>query len=476
MKNLTKRFSLLIGLAGGVGAGNAGHAATAPDSGSSTNKAVPFASDSAQAGAAETSTNAPETSPQVKNPAHYRGMSSAESKELTQQPPALWMRDTFFDDYRGWRSGLERNGIVFLPVFVGEVMGNPSGGMKQGTVYDHSLNVPLTVHLDKLCNGWEGGTLYGNVLWIAGRSLSADDVGDISGVSNIAGKDTVRVQELWYEQEFWQSRATLRVGLLAADAEFFLSDTASLFVNGAFGAFTQVSVDLLNPPFYPMAAPAVRFFIEPVPQFYFQSGVFKGNSGSQEENRNGLNYHFNGDDGVLVFSEIGWRLNPLRKGDELAGVYKLGSLVATANFHNLNTGASEGPNYAIYAVADQDLYRQENRRISFFTRGGGAPAEINAIDWSLNAGFNFAGFSPGRPDDILGVAMTRSWFSSGYKGSSASGAKPPFSAETVIEATWTIRVLPWWTLQPDFQYIFNPGGGRHSPDATVIGLRTTVVF
>jgi porin len=151
-------------------------------------------------------------------------------------------------------------------------------------------------------------------------------------------------------------------------------------------------------------------------------------------------------------------------------------LVATANSHNLNTGASEGPNYAIYAVVDQDLYRQENRRISFFTRGGGAPAEINAIDWSLNAGFNFTDFIPGRPDDILGVAMTRSWFSSGYKGSPASGAKPPFSAETVFEATWAIRVLPWWTVQPDFQYIFNPGGGEHSPDATVIGLRTTIVF
>jgi porin len=75
---------------------------------------------------------------------------------------------------------------------------------------------------------------------------------------------------------------------------------------------------------------------------------------------------------------------------------------------------------------------------------------------------------PGRPDDILGVAVARSWFSADYSAAQTS-------AETVIEATWRAHICAGWTLQPDVQYIFSPGGQK-SADALILGLRTTVVF
>lgn len=410
------------------------------------------------------------------DPFHIHGLPQTEVQSLAQHPKKILKRDTLLDDPGGWRSAMAQHGIEFLPVYVGEVMGNPSGGMKQGTVYNHSLNLPLTVHLDKLVNGWDGATLYGNVLWIAGRSLSTDYVGDISGTSNISGKDTVRLQELWYEQAFWQSRASLRAGLLDADAEFFTSDTASLFINGTFGAFTLLGANFPNPPVYPMAAPGVRFAIEPVTGFYFQAGVFAGGTGSQEENLNGMNYHLDADDGVQIYSEIGWRLNHGKDATGLAGTYKLGSFVDTANFHSQISGESEGPDYGVYAVADQELYRSETKRISGFVRGGGAPAAINTVDWYSDAGFNFTGFIPCRPNDMLGVAVARSWFSADYSAAQVAGGAHPYFGETVIEATWRANILGWWTIQPDFQYIFSPGGQENAPNATVIGLRTTVIF
>jgi porin len=43
--------------------------------------------------------------------------------------------------------------------------------------------------------------------------------------------------------------------------------------------------------------------------------------------------------------------------------------------------------------------------------------------------------------------------------------------------------VPGWTLQPDFQYIWNPGGNvpddtgtRPIKNATVLGVRTTISF
>ena len=395
---------------------------------------------------------------------------------LKNQPETFWQRDTLLDDPGGWRSALDQHGIEFHPVFIADVMGNPAGGRRQGAVFDSGLNLPLTIRLDRLVPAWSGGTVHANAWWLAGRSLSEDYVGDVSSTSNVSGYDAWRLQEFWYQQDFANDLVKARAGLIAADNEFFTSDTASLFINGTFGAFTLVGDNLPNPPIYPMASPAFWLSIEPTPRFYFQAGVFKGDTGSQEENRSGLNYRFNSSDGVLVFSEMGWRMNSSENDDGWSGIYKVGSFVDTANFHNQATGAGAGPDFGIYAVADQQLYRHASRSISVFTRVGGAPAEINPIDWYVDAGLNFQGVIPGRPDDVLGVAFSRSWFSSNYSRSQVAGGSPPYSAETVLEATWQIQIRPWWTLQPDFQYIFNPSGRQGSADATVLGVRVSLAF
>jgi porin len=52
-----------------------------------------------------------------------------------------------------------------------------------------------------------------------------------------------------------------------------------------------------------------------------------------------------------------------------------------------------------------------------------------------------------------------------------------------VEATYVAEVRPGWTAQPDVQYIVYPGGcipsgpGDRPPrNATVVGLRSTVVY
>src|ERR1051325_11209863 len=45
---------------------------------------------------------------------------------------------------------LERWGIKFAATYIGEVLGNPSGGFKQGSVYEGRLNLAIDVDLEKL--------------------------------------------------------------------------------------------------------------------------------------------------------------------------------------------------------------------------------------------------------------------------------------------------------------------------------------
>ena len=57
-------------------------------------------------------------------------------------------------------------------------------------------------------------------------------------------------------------------------------------------------------------------------------------------------------------------------------------------------------------------------------------------------------------------------------------------AETFFEATYQAQLLPSVQIQPDVQYVVNPGAGLANPDQPtqaiknewVIGLRATLTF
>jgi porin len=59
------------------------------------------------------------------------------------------------------------------------------------------------------------------------------------------------------------------------------------------------------------------------------------------------------------------------------------------------------------------------------------------------------------------------------------------TAETFVEATYQFAVAPWWQLQPDFQFVFSPGGGILNPatrtnqrigNEAIFILRSAVTF
>ena len=57
-------------------------------------------------------------------------------------------------------------------------------------------------------------------------------------------------------------------------------------------------------------------------------------------------------------------------------------------------------------------------------------------------------------------------------------------SETFIEIIYQAQLAGWWQLQPDFQYVFNPGAGIQSPNnpaqkvrnEAMFGLRSIITF
>jgi len=399
----------------------------------------------------------------------------------------LWERSSLLGDLDGIRPALGARGIAITPVYTGEVMGNFLGGAGgydgrgHGVVYDQSLDVPLDIDFSKLVPGWEGGSFHVSASWLAGPGLSPSYTGDFSNTSAIQGFNTVRLDELWFQQTFCQQLLSLKVGEIAADSEFFDSSTASVFVNSTFGTFTLVANNLTDPhnsPIYPLAAPAVRLIVQPLPQFAFQCGVFDGNSESQPANSSGTAFPLNAGSGVLLLAEAAYLVNQQPNDQGLQATYKLGTFVHTGDFAAWNPQSGErGTDYGIYGIVDQQLYSRNGKTIAVFLQPGYAPPGVNLVEWYAAGGINLTGFVPGRAADVMGVAMARSQVSGDYSHAQATlTGNGTYSAETVVEATYKVTLSPWWSVQPDFQYIFTPSGRNGSPDAAVLGLRTSVAF
>jgi porin len=125
---------------------------------------------------------------------------------------------------------------------------------------------------------------------------------------------------------------------------------------------------------------------------------------------------------------------------------------------------------------DQQIFANGAQAVSMFVRAGGAPSNTNFVDYYVDGGFNFTGFVPGRDLDVAGIAIARSHVSDDFSNSQVDQGLPSLTAETVLEATYKVQVAPWWSIQPDFQYIITPSAVVGSHNATVLGLRMNVSF
>jgi porin len=150
-------------------------------------------------------------------------------------------------------------------------------------------------------------------------------------------------------------------------------------------------------------------------------------------------------------------------------------------------------NFSIYGVVDQVVWRPSDdspRSLSVFARLMGAPGDRNLINFSVNAGVTLKAPLPGRDDDTLGVGFGIAKVSSAAAGfdmdtATFTGSPVPIrGSETFIEVTYQVQVAGWWQVQPDFQYVFNPGGGILNPNnpsqrvgnEAIFGLRSIVTF
>ena len=176
------------------------------------------------------------------------------------EPPrvGLWERDTLLGDLGGVRPALAGWGISLGLSETSEILGNVSGGVRRGAVYEGATLMTLGIDTGKRL-GIPGGTIMVSAYQIHGHGLSTDNLHNLNTVSGIEGPRSTRLFEAYYEQALLDSRLHIRIGQQAADSEFAVADPAAVFINGGFGWPTLAEVDLPGGgPVHPAATPGIR--------------------------------------------------------------------------------------------------------------------------------------------------------------------------------------------------------------------------
>jgi len=254
-------------------------------------------------------------------------------------------------------------GLSFPISYKGEVLGDPTGGHRQGAVYDGLLEAGLTADLGKLTRqpGWQGATLTIDGLYPHGSSLTRNDVRDYNVLSNIDARHNPRLYEAWIEQDLDAGKFSIRAGQVPIDSEFFISTVGALFINSAFGVLPSISQNV-NVAVYPVAAPGVRLRETPNSTWSVQGGVFDGNVGDlQSTNRNGLRFNLNGSDGAFMIGEVDF--SPQAPAGPLkSGTCKLGGFYHTAQPDFQQAGQPRQCDYGFYFITDQNLWQPRDRK------------------------------------------------------------------------------------------------------------------
>ncbi|HLJ22380.1 MAG TPA: carbohydrate porin, partial [Stellaceae bacterium] len=233
-----------------------------------------------------------------------------------------------------------------------------------------------------------------------------------------------------------------------------------------------------------------------------------GPGNPQSRDASGTAFRVN--DGAFAIAEAAYALNQEKDATGLPGTYKLGGWYHSGRFADqrvddkgvslaspTSTGvpAQHRGDYGLYALFDQMVWRvpeTKDNGLGLFLRVAGSPSDRNLVDFYVDGGLNYKGLVPERNDDVLGLALAYARI-----GGAASGLdrdvnffngtnRPVRDHEMALELTYRAQMTPWWTLQPDLQVIFHPGGHVPDPtdptgtrairDALVLGVRTSIAF
>ena len=357
-------------------------------------------------------------------------------------------------------------------VYTADVSTTLSGGADERLRYLDNLDLTAEADLEALL-GWKGARAQVYVLGNFGARPN-DSVGSLQGVDNIeVGKSSVRLFEAWVEQGFGEGHS-LRAGLYDLNSEFYANESAGLLIAPPFGIGSELAATGPNgPSIFPSSALATRL------ELGFGAAADGKRPGklrlaavnaraSTLGDTGGVDFSFR--EGLLLIGEAEWRLGPAR----LVGA---GWTYTERRDDIFETDSSGAPlrhrSWGLFGSVEARLGEWQGCGVDAFLRGGFSEGHTTPYDWGVQTGVLVSPAFTSRPDSAFSLGVHHAATNRDFRDSLRAGGIIPARGETALELTYSDRIAPFLTVQPDVQLIARPGGIGNAPLAVVTTLRLT---
>ena len=377
-------------------------------------------------------------------------------------------QDTLFGDWGGLRSGWRDRGVDVNAVYTAQGWDVASGGIKRGTAYDD--NMELTADIDgEKAFGSPGTHIFLYVLNNEGGRPN-DDVGAIQGVDNIEVRAaTAKLYEAWVDQTLLDGKLKALIGLRDLNAEFYNTQATTNFIEPIYGVGQDINQSGQNgPSVFPYTAPTVRLKYLPTEDSYVSVAAFDAVAGDPD--------HLHGtqidgfDKGALLIGETGY--TPGATDDSSPDKLAVGAWRYTHAMPDVS-GTGSDKQWGIYGLASHQCYKDDDgRTVTPFLRLGYAGGDAVQTDVSYQIGAIAGGWVPGRPEGEFGLGASAARNSTPFMDATLGAER----TETNFEFYYRDHVADGITIQPDVQYVVNPGTDPALSNATVLALRMEVAF
>jgi porin len=413
-------------------------------------------------------------------------------------------------DWWGWRTRFHNCGIDFNLDYFSEMATNFSGGKDnfngyaknfgQSWAYTDQALFGLDLDFNKLF-GWDGASFQFYVTKRTGDNLSSQvNPNTLQLIQEVYGRgQTWRITDLWFKQTFCNDLFEFKLGLMNMSQEFggyyafpFENLTFTSGITGNVAGYSMFT--------WPVSQWGTDLQWNATKTLSLRVGVFAFNDYWISSNYYLRVDNPGGTSGAVIPFEIDWKPKLNICGKDLPGLWVLG---AFGNTNNKETSGADksviggapgsGPfvggrslgDYGVYGSIFQQITAPDPNRpktgLSAFAGSIWLDPYHSFQDFQVFTGLYYWAPWSKRPYDSCGIAT-------GYNRASGTVRKAeteyiashPHSGfgvqsdEYVEEIFYSFDVFHGANIQPDLQYIINPGGYKSATNIWVFGIQLSV--
>ncbi len=364
---------------------------------------------------------------------------------------------------------LSNKGIDMEITYTTDIVSNITGGFKEKTTALNNLDLVFNFNLDKILKT-EGLTAKLYLLSNHGGNPT-DFIGDFQGTSNIEAPKASKIYEAWVQKQFNNGKSSILFGFFDLNSEFDTTETGSFFINSSHGIGPDFSGSGENgPSIFPFTSLALRFKTLFINNHYFSTAIFDGVPGNPH-NPKGIHIHLGDGDGILSVTEMGY-LN--EKNNSKLGI---GFWFYTEKFETFENAAKLETSKGFYFLGEKPFLNNTfHGKLTGFFRIGFTNKSVNTLDKYFGCGFVLKQPFVKNKEESLGIAIANAFLGDSFRNKILNGGQIYDKSELNIELSYSIKLKKWLRIQPDIQYIINPGMNKKLQNAFVFTLRTEISF